>query len=557
MNMMVDNKAWLQGNVGLAVPLKGKLGGNPQGGDPMQSLAQSTMGQLPPLSLGGCGGDDEDGEGGGAQLLKGMIGAVQQGGAQQAQAAQKAARQQQQQLPPAQQPVSVEQKAARMDALSTLERHEGAFSKHGTKISDMEKMAKDEKTPPDLRKALNTVLSDQGLQDMLDGGKNGKLDHKISSKDIQKLAEDPELKAYNEEKAKGYAENYIPSGDNGKTTEGRPITKNDAENELYKYADYLPKDMSLDELHKIVDGTSHTGKCPPQLIAAAKYFTDHPQEWKDLNNGKDKVSHASMEDKIAAKGQLDADQMKALDRIDADPNGAFGNKFNRDKLKKIADDPKAAPEDKEAAKKFLEDPVLFGKLDNAKNGRDIKGAKKLWQQSDDGTISRDDIKAFRKHLENKDVATPPANAAHKPKTAEELKAVSDMVAGEMDQPDQKKAKGGGFKKFLQGCLNVFSKIAGVVSKIAEKLGKVLPPPFNLIAKGVAVGAKAWSEGAELGVKAIKGEDMKQAAIDAGLDMGGTLINVATNTSVGSMATGAAKAGIHGSKGGKPNPADFF
>jgi type III secretion translocon protein HrpF len=555
MNMMVDNKAWLQGRIGIAMPPQGKLGGTPQGGDPMQQLAQSTMGQLPPLSL--PGGGDEDGEGGGAQLLKGMIGAVQQGGAQQAQAMQKAAAQQQPQQPPAQRPVSAEQKYARMDALSTLERHEGSFSKHGTKISDMEKMAKDEKTPPDLRKALNTVLSDQGLQDMLDGGKNGKLDHKISSKDIQKLAEDPELKAYNEEKAKGYADNYIPSGDNGKTTEGRPITKNDAENELYKYADYLPKDMSLDELHKIVDGTSHTGKCPPQLIAAAKYFTDHPQEWKDLNNGKDKVSHASMEDKIAAKGQLDADQKKALDRIDADPNGAFGNKFNRDKLKKIADDPKAAPEDKEAAKKFLEDPVLFGKLDNAKHGRDIKGAKKLWQQSDDGTISRDDIKAFRSHLENKEVATTPANATHKPKGADDVKAVGDMVAGEMDQPDQKKAKGGGFKKFLQGCLSVVSKIADVISTVAEKLGKVLPPPFNLVAKAVAVGSRAWSEGTNVAATAIQGGDVKKALRDAGLDLAGTGLNVATNSSAGSLVTDGVKAGLDGAGGEKPKAANFF
>ncbi|SHN21843.1 HrpF/NolX family T3SS translocon protein [Rhizobacter sp. OV335] len=556
MNMMVDNKAWLRGRIGTVVP-HGKLGGTPQGDDPMQQLAQSTMGQLPPLSL--PGGDDEDGEGGGAQLLKGMIGAVQQGGAQQAQARQKAAAQQQPQQQQ-QQPVSPEQKYARMEALSTLERHEGSFSKHGTKISDMEKMAKDEKTPPDLRKALNTVLSDTGpdnLRDKLDGAKNGKLDHKISSKDIQKLADDPELKAYNEEKAKGYADNYIPSGDNGKTTEGRPITKNDAENELYKFADYLPKNMSLDELHKIVDGSSHTGKCPPQLIAAAKYFADHPQEWKDLNNGKDKVSHASMEDKISAKGQLDADQMKALDRIDADPNGAFGGKFNRDKLKKIADDPKAAPEDKEAAKKFLEDPVLFGKLDNAKHGRDIKGAKKLWQQSDDGTISRDDIKAFRSHLENKEVATTPANATHKPKGAEDVKAVGDMVAGEMDQPDQKKAKGGGFKKFLQGCLSVVSKIANVISKVAEKLGRVLPPPFNLVAKAVAVGSRAWSEGTNVAATAIQGGDVKKALRDAGLDLAGTGLNVVTNSSAGSMVTGAVKTGLNGASGEKPKAADFF
>lgn len=547
MNMMVGNKAWLDPQAGLAMPRKGTLPAN--GGSESAGAGL----QLPPLQLSIGAGDDEDGEGGGAQLLKGMMGAVQQCGAQSAQAAQRAqagARQ-----PPQQ--VSPEQKASRLDALSTLERHEGAFSKHGTKISDMKKMAEDPKTPPDLKEALNTVLSDEGLQNMLDGAKNGKLDHKISSKDIKKLAEDPQLQAYNRDKAEGYAGNYIPSDDGGKTTQGRPITKEDAENELYKYADYLPKNMSPDSLKDMVNGTAGVGKCPPQLIAAAKYFEDHPQEWKDLNNGKEKVSRAEMEDNISAKGRLTPDQKTALDRIDADPNHVFGDKFGRKKLQQIVDDPKSAPQDKAAAKKFLDDPVIFGKLDNAKNGSNIHGAKKLWLQSDDDCISRADIKAFNGKLQNKDLYTAPANAAHKPQNVEDAKAVSDMVAGEADQPETKKAKGGGFKKFLQGCLSVVSKIANVISKVAEKLGSVLPPPFNLAAKAVAMGSRAWSEGTNIAATAIKGGDVKQAAIDAGLDIAGTGINVVTNSSAGSTVTGAVKGGIHGAQGGGPKAADFF
>lgn len=549
MNMMVRNFNGEPqiGRIGLLNPMQ-KGAAAPQQGGEAPGLAT-----LPPLDLSiKCGDGDDDGENSGAQLLKGMMGVVQQSGAQQAQAAQKAAAGAQRQPQ-----VSPEQKASRLDALSTLERHEGAFSKHGTKISDMEKMAKDPKTPPDLKAALDTVLSDQGLQDMLDGGKNGKLDHKISSKDIKKLAEDPELKAYNRDKAEGYANNYIPSGDGGKNAAGRPITKEDAENELYKYADYLPKNMSPDALKQIVDGTAGCGKCPPQLIAAAKYFEDHPQEWKELNNGKEKLSHAEMEDNISKKGRLTSDQKSALDRIDADPNHVFGNKFGRKKLQEIVNDPKSAPEDKAAAQKFLDDPVIFGKLDNAKNGVNIHGAKKLWLQSDDDCISRDDIKAFKNKLENKDVYTEPTNATHKPQNVGDAKAVSDMVAGEMDQPETKKAKGGGFKKFLQGCLGVLSKIGSVISKVAEKLGKVLPPPFNLIAKAAAVTTKAWSEGANIAATAIKGGDVKQAAIDAGLGIAGTGINVVTNSSAGSLVTGAAKAGIKGAKGGAPNPADFF
>jgi len=424
-------------------------------------------------------------------------------------------------------------------AISTLSRHEGEFSKHGTKMGDIEKKLDDPNTPPDLKQAIQTVMADPDLKAQLDGNGDGK----ISSKDINRMANKPEVKAFNERKADDYAQNYIPSGDEGKTTAGRPITKQDAEQELYKYADYLPKNVDAGTFQHIVDGTSGMGKCPPQVIAAAKYFKDHPDEWKELNGGKDKVSAAKMEDDISAKGEITQDEKDAVDRLAADPNHVFGNKVTRDSLQKIVDDPKADAADKKAAETMLKDPVIFGKLDNAKNGRDIHGIKKLWLQSDDGTISRDDLKAFQNKLQDSKVYTPPAAPANAPQTAEGQEAAADMLAGETDQPDQKKAKGGGFKKFLQGALGVLSKIEHVFSEALGAIAKILPPGLKQLVGLAAAGTQAISGLEKTGADAIGGGNWKKDLADTGLQVGGKLVDGLTGTSVGSTVMGIAEGAV--------------
>ena len=424
------------------------------------------------------------------------------------------------------------------EAVSTLSRHEGEFSKHGTKMGDIEKMAKDPKTPPDLQKAIGTVMADPDLKKQLDGNGDGK----ISSKDIKRMADKPEVKAFNEDKAQAYAKDYIPS-DAPKGTQPRPITKQDAEQELYKYADYLPKNMSQKDQQNIVDGTSGMGKCPPQVIAAAQYFKDNPDEWKALNDGKDKVKTAKLEDNIAAKGEITQDEKDAVDRLTDDPNHVFGNKITRDSLKKIADDPKADPADRKAAQKFLDDPVIFGKEDNAKNGRDIHGIKKLWQQSDDGTISRDDLKAFQKKLQDTKVYTPPTAPAGGPQTAVDAYAANDMLAGEMDQPDQKKAKGGGFKKFLQGALSVLSKIEHGFSVALGAIAKIMPPGLRQLV-GLASTATGTISGLEkTGADAIGGGNWKKDLADTGISTAGSLVDAATGTSVGGTVAGIAQGAV--------------
>jgi type III secretion translocon protein HrpF len=327
------------------------------------------------------------------------------------------------------------------DAIMTLSRHEGAFSRHGSSLCDLADKARDPRTPPDLRKALTTVLNDPGLLHLVEDGDR----NRISRGDIRDVASRPDMKAYSKRKAADYAQNYIPSGDQGKHACGRPITRQDAEQELYKYADVLPRKLSQHEFTRIIDGESDIKQRPPQLIAAAYYFKQHPDEWRELNNGSDKVRCGQMEDNISAKGELTQSEKSAVDRLTSDPNHVFGDRITRQSLRRIVADPKASEADKQAARTFLDDAVLFGKEDNAQDGRELHGAEKLWRTSDDGIIVRGDLEAFKRKLQDTKIYAPPAAAATTVAGTAAAAATADMLAGEADQPEMKKPKGAPLK----------------------------------------------------------------------------------------------------------------
>ncbi len=422
------------------------------------------------------------------------------------------------------------------DAVMTLSRHEGEFSHHGNSIDDLTKKANDPSTPPDLRNALTTVLNDPGLLNLMeDGDKN-----RISRGDIRDIASRPDMKAYSEKKAADYAQNYIPSGDEGKQTSGRPITKQDAEQELYKYSDYLPKKMSQHEFDLIISGESGIKKRPPQLIAAAYYFKQHPQEWKALNNGSDKIRTSKMEDNISAKGELTQTERSAVDQMTKDPNHVFGDRITRQSLQKIVDDPKASKADKDAAKTFLDDAVLFGKEDNAKDGRNIHGAKKLWHKSDDGTITRGDLEAFNRKLQDTKVYTPPTSTAKAPVGEAATAATADMLAGETDQPEMKKAKGGVLKNVVETGLKVYSKAMNIASQALGAVSLFMPPVLKQ-AFDVASSVTATESGlAKAGADAVDGGNWKKDLADTALYVGGKLVDAATDTDAGTVAASVAK-----------------
>lgn len=424
---------------------------------------------------------------------------------------------------------------SRVKALSVLERYKDDFKKPKSS-KDIQKMIDDDKTPPDLREALRTVQSDPKMSQMLDSAKNGKSDGKFSNKDISTLAQDPEVIQYNRAQAKSFTDNYIPSDDGGKTQEGRAITANDAQRELYRYSDYLPKNVSQKDLQDIVDGTGKEGKAPPQLVASAQYYLDHPDEWKGLTGkeGDQSISRGHLEDAIGKNVMLNADETKTVQTLQNNQDVFFGKgSLTRKKLDSIAEDSGNSQEVRDAAKQLSKDPMLFGMLDNGKHGN----TGSAWNAADDGKIGKGDLSAFTGKM-NKTVA--PTYKTHPAATAQDQSAVSAMASGEMNQPDTKKKKGGQLRDFVNGLLKVVSVIEGIASKVLSGIASLKIPGISQIAGLAAMGTSAISGAANVGSTALSGGDVEHAGKKAAIDLGMTGISSIAGPGAGKAISEAGK-----------------
>ena len=392
-----------------------------------------------------------------------------------------------------------------MSTLSVLGRHADAIS---GKDSDIQKKIDDPKTPSDLKAALQQLQKDPSLMDMLDAGKNGKVDGKIGSDDISHLtSKRPEMVAYNEQQAKTYIDNYIPSDDTDPNAKPRAMDANDAMRELYRYSDNLPKNVSQQSLQDIVDGTGSEGKAPAQLKAAAQYMLSNPSAWTAVAGASGSLSRGHMEDAISKNITLDQNENTTMQTLTDNESTFFGSgNLTRDKLTSIANDPKSSDAVKTAAQQLLNDPMLFGMLDNGKHG----SSGNLIYAADDGKIGKGDFEAFKSKLTTAgQVASTPAT--HEPTSAADTAAAQAMEAGTEDQPDQKKSKGGGLIKFFEGILHVFSKILDVVSTVLGALAKI-PGIGELFAAG-SMATKFVSGQANVAADAVGGASKSQIAKD--------------------------------------------
>lgn len=265
---------------------------------------------------------------------------------------------------------AVEQK--RMETIAILGRHEGKFKK-AVDGEGLDKMLKDDKTPPDLKRAIQDLKADPQMMEALDKAKTGKTDGKISAKDINILQSNSANKAFAEQKAEDFEQTYIPSDSKDPNAKPRPITNNDAQRELFRYADNLPKHVSRESLQKIVDGTAEQGKCPPQLVAAAKFYVDNPAAWeKDMGKGaNESIRKDGLANRVTKSMELTPEEDKTLKVLDQNRDTFFGKgALNDKKLKQISEDPAASQEVRDAAKSLLDKKgsLLFNMLDNGKHG---------------------------------------------------------------------------------------------------------------------------------------------------------------------------------------------
>jgi len=427
----------------------------------------------------------------------------------------------------------------RLQTVSTLQRNERLFDKPRSD-EDLRRLADDPHTAPELGRALRSVLADEELKHGLDSASNGRVDGLIGRGDLRSLSESHELIRYNRRRAESFRHHYLASDNGDQVRERvREMTRSDAARELYKYSDDLPKSTSLQTLRELVDGTLSMDRRPPQVIAAARYFVDRPGEWALVTGlAEDEgISRARLADALGRNIQLRPEERRAVRTIERHADDFFdGRLFDREKLQRIAQDPRQPRGHAEAARVLLADPVLFGLLDNAERGH----KSNAWRSSDDGRIGRKDLRRF---IERNDVDAGLPQAlprdevpAMPPRDLPDPAAVREMVDGRWNQPETRTVKGGKLRGVVTGVmkgLSIFEKIGSTT------LGAIAALKIPLISQAAAVGSmvtNAIAGGLDVGRTAIDGGDVKRAAANAGKSFGSNALSVATAPGAGKAVT---------------------
>ncbi len=443
---------------------------------------------------------------------------------------------------------------ADLEAMHTISMHMDKMPDK-MKGDDMQKMIDNKDTPPDLKAALEHVRDTPALKAKLDtAGKGGDEDGCISHKDLNKVFDDPRMKEYSKKQSENYGKNYIPSDAKQNDITPRDINANDAAREMYLYSDSLPKHIDMDTMKQFAEGKrpNDKGKVPPQVVAAAQYYTKHQEEFKKAFGG-DSNNRDYAQDHLLKQVNLRPGDTKAMDTMLANEDVFFkdGEKMNREKLGAIAKDEKQKPEVREAAAQVLSDPVLYGMLDNAKDGHGTNAVK----NNNDSFISKQDVEAAKSKLSETNTAdAPKPTGAHKPKTAEEAEAVKDMAAGVADDPNIKDKEGGGLKEFGLKLGKIASKVLDVAKGVMDFVGGLKIPIISQIALGGAAataaandnGLKPALDRAENGTS-VKESQEKGAAL-FGLDMAATAVS-AVLPGAGAAVSGGAIAGVKAAASG--------
>ncbi len=408
---------------------------------------------------------------------------------------------------------------AELQIVSVLNRHKDKCPLDWKSLGDL---ANDPSTPPDLKAAIEALQHDPELFYAIGSQGDGRCGGKIKVGDLSGFSDHhPQVAAFQEQRARTYEQNYIPSDGTGN---GEPsvMTLTDALRELYRYSDNLPKNLSLADFRHIVDGNADIGKCPPQVLAAAQYFLDHPDQWKQLYGGSiDKVHKEDFLQVASSSMSLSRPELSTLNTINNNQDAFFGNGvLTREKLASMVDDKNLSPEVRKAASQLLSDPVLFGLMNNAITGYkthhkffDFGGGHTV----DSGNISGNDFKQFFNNMSGANRAAPQLKT-HAAQTPAEQEATADMMNGVADQPDIKSPKknGGALMHALDDVLKVGSKLLDWTATAVGVLGFI--PGLGELADLASMVMEAEAQAANLLHTAITGGNIKQALEEAGLSL---------------------------------------
>ncbi|MGA3944154.1 HrpF/NolX family T3SS translocon protein, partial [Ralstonia nicotianae] len=410
---------------------------------------------------------------------------------------------------------------SQLEIMSILARHKDKMPVDWSSIQDK---INDPSTPSDLKAALQALANDPALFFAIGSQGDGNCKGKIKAGDVSKFADNhPQVEEYNRKKAEGYVKNYIPS-DAKPGDKPSAMTQNDALRELYRYSDYLPKKLDMEAFQRIVDGDSDVKKAPPQVIAAAEYFLQNRNEWASLNKMDDpdkRVGKSDFLQRAASAVHLSKEDLQTVSTINSNLDVFFkdGQKITRDRLAAMSQDESLSPAVRNAAKQLLQDPLLYGLINNANSGYKTKNGFFSFggPTVDSGVIGKKDFEKFMSSMTDAN-KTVQARKTHPANSEASKSAVADMGMGMEDQPDIKAVKksGGALKKAMDKILTIYSKVMDIASQVVGALGMI--PGLGEIADALSMGMAAGASAAKVLSTLLNGGSLKKALAEAGINL---------------------------------------
>jgi hypothetical protein len=426
------------------------------------------------------------------------------------------------------------------DAMATLARHRDIVPEFN--LSDLKKMSQDPANPPDLQKAY-AHMAKTDLGSKIETAQNGGTgDGFVGQGDLDAMQETPAVAKFNKAQSEAYEKNYVASDAQGSDAVPHEMTASDANRELYRYADSLPDDLDKEALGDIASGKSKE-KCPPQLQAAANYMLTHPAEFEKTAPG-GSVERGDLENNALGQVNLRQDEIDTIRTVQANKEAFVGDdsECDRTKLTALAADSTQKPEVRAAAQKLLDDPLVFGMLDNADKGH--KSSKD--NAGNDGKIAACDIDALDTRLTATNLKPQPAPTPRAPVTVADQKAQQAMIDGTYDQPPEKEVRPKK-KSFLEKLTHVVGRVLDVVKMGIDAVGGFCPPPINAIVLGVGAGVATFNnavvKSTENKLKGMSDKDIaKEFAKNEAIDLAGTAMGFIPGAGVAKGAASIAKEG---------------
>jgi type III secretion translocon protein HrpF len=362
------------------------------------------------------------------------------------------------------------------EVIAILARHPGRFD--DTLPDELERMAADPATPPDLARALDELLVNAGLQRLL------LPEGVLRAGAIRRLQKNyPGQRRYAQAQARQYVQNYIASDAADPDAMPRPMTANDARRELFMHAEELPKRMSLDVLREMACGCAGTRRCPPQLQAAAQYYVDRCGQWEqDFGRPPDQpLRRLAWLRRCRRAIQLTRQEHGALQAISVHRALFFGGgALTPARLQKIADDPLGTALARRAARELLANRVLLALLDRG-GAAPYRG---FFHGAGDAKIHPRDLDDV---LGSCAQAGPARRGEITSWRTYQPQAARDMLEGQYNRAERRAGIGGG--------------LAGIGASLLRGLGLAIERAF--VAGGRAQKPRDWPE--------CEGSDLSAAA----------------------------------------------